>query len=91
MRRRWLMLVVCGSLLAGRGLDGQPHRDGEILVAKPRPPLGAFESLDDFGRSYFSRDLYERARAQLEFDVLDIRYSLSSTAGKIDSFLLSTR
>ena len=69
MRRTWLLFVVCSSLLAGRALGGQAHGDGEILVAKPRPPLAAFELLDDFGRSYLSRDLYERARAQQDFDV----------------------
>jgi hypothetical protein len=75
MRRTWLLFVVCSSLLVGRALDGQAHADGEILGAKPRPPLAAFESLDDFGRSYFSRDVYERGRAQQEFEILDIRYA----------------
>jgi hypothetical protein len=45
------------------------------VIAKARPPLAAFESLDDFGRSYFSRDVYELARAQQDFDILDIRYA----------------
>lgn len=75
MRRTWLLVVVFSSLFAGRALNSQERTDGEILVAKPRQVLGAFESLDDFGRSYFSRDVYERARAQQEFEILDIRYA----------------
>ncbi len=52
----------------------QLRRDGEILVSKPHAPLPAFESLDDFGRAYFSSAVYDEARKQTDFDVLDIQY-----------------
>jgi dipeptidyl aminopeptidase/acylaminoacyl peptidase len=49
--------------------------DGKILSTKPRAPLPSYESLDDFGRGYFPRAVYEEARAQTGFDVLDITYA----------------
>jgi len=49
--------------------------DGSILSSKPRSPLPNFESLDDFGRGYFPRALYDAARTQTEFDVLEITYA----------------
>ena len=51
------------------------ENDGQILSSKPWPPLPAFESLDDFGRAYFPRPVYEEARTQKEFDVLQITYA----------------
>jgi dipeptidyl aminopeptidase/acylaminoacyl peptidase len=49
--------------------------DGQILSTKPRAPLPSYESLDDFGRGYFPRAVYEEARTQTGFDVLDITYA----------------
>ena len=49
--------------------------DGQILSTKPRVPLPGYESLDDFGRGYFPRAVYEEARTQTGFDVLDITYA----------------
>jgi dipeptidyl aminopeptidase/acylaminoacyl peptidase len=49
--------------------------DGQILSSKPRTPLPSYESLDDFGRGYFSHAVYEEARAQAGFDVLEITYA----------------
>jgi dipeptidyl aminopeptidase/acylaminoacyl peptidase len=49
--------------------------DGRILKSKPWPPLPNYESLDDFGRGYFPRAVYEEARTQKEFDLLEITYS----------------
>jgi len=49
--------------------------DGRILKLKPWPPLPNYESLDDFGRGYFPRAVYEEARTQKEFDFLEISYS----------------
>ena len=49
--------------------------DGRILNPKPWPSLPNFESLDDFGRGYFPRAVYEEARTQVEFDVLEITYA----------------
>jgi len=76
--------VICGLLLLhipfGIGVsalsvaDAQ-EPDGQILSSKPWPPLPNFESLDEFGRGYFPRKVYEEARAQKEFDVLEITYA----------------
>ena len=49
--------------------------DGKILSSKPWPPLSDFESLDDFGRGYFPKPVYDEARTQKEFDILEITYS----------------
>lgn len=49
--------------------------DGKILNSKPWPPLPKYESLDEFGQSYFPRAVYEDARTQKEFDILEITYS----------------
>ena len=53
--------------------DHEP--DGQILNSKPWPLLPNYESLDDFGRSYLPRAVYEAARTQKEFDVLEITYA----------------
>jgi dipeptidyl aminopeptidase/acylaminoacyl peptidase len=49
--------------------------DGKILSLKPWPLLPNYDSLDDFGRGYFPRAVYEEARTQKEFDVLEITYA----------------
>ena len=49
--------------------------DGRILSSKPRAPLPSYESLDDFGRGYFQRAVYEEARTQTQFDILEITYA----------------
>jgi len=49
--------------------------DGKILNSKLWPPLPSYESLDDFGRGYFPRAVYEEARTQKKFDLLEITYS----------------
>lgn len=56
-------------------VSAQLRRDGEIVGFKPHAPLPPFDSLDNFSRSYFPRDLYEQARAQTEFQVLDMQYA----------------
>ena len=61
-------------MLSAFSVGAQP-RDGEILSSKARAALPAFATLDDFGRSYFPRALYEEARAQQTFDILEIRYA----------------
>lgn len=49
--------------------------DGKILSSKPRPTLPHYDALDDFARGYFPRAVYEEARAQTQFDILEIAYS----------------
>src|SRR5579864_5128415 len=56
-------------------VSAQSRLDGEILNSKPWPALPAFESLDDFSRKYFPKAVYEEARTQNDFDVLDITYA----------------
>jgi dipeptidyl aminopeptidase/acylaminoacyl peptidase len=83
-------VVVCPYVYAkcGASLDESPpvahdeagkpvqsSRDGQILSSKPWTALPAFESLDDFSRNYFPRAVYEEARRQKDFDVLEITYS----------------
>lgn len=71
-----LFLLLMQLLLIGSALPvGAQERDGQILSSKPRAPLPAFDSLDDFGRGYFSRAEYEAARTQKAFDILEITYS----------------
>jgi len=51
------------------------QRDGQILNSKPWPELPGWESLDEFTHKYFPRAVYDEARTQKEFDVLDFTYS----------------
>lgn len=67
-----LVLVLPGAA-ASSGAIPESH-DGEILSRKPWPQLPSWESLDDFSRNYFSRTVYDEARTQRDFDVLDITY-----------------
>ena len=54
--------------------------DVQILCTKPRAPLPSYESLDEFGRAYFPRAVYDEARTQTAFDVLDITYASDGLA-----------
>jgi dipeptidyl aminopeptidase/acylaminoacyl peptidase len=56
-------------------VSAQSRLDGEILSSKPWPALPAFESLDDFSRKYFPKAVYDEARTQNDFDILDITYA----------------
>lgn len=46
-----------------------------LLSSRPWPSLPNFDSLDDFGRNYFPRAVYDEARTQKDFDVLEITYA----------------
>ena len=79
-------VLLMGSIAAAQG-DRAPvmaapvtakETDGQILSSKPWPTLPTFESLDDFGRNYFPRGVYEEARTQKEFDLLEVIYSSDS-------------
>jgi dipeptidyl aminopeptidase/acylaminoacyl peptidase len=56
-------------------VSAQTRHDGDILSSKPWPALPDFDSLDDFSRHYFPKSLYDEARTQNTFDVLDIAYT----------------
>ena len=68
----FLQFVLCAA--AWTVADAQ-EPDGRILNTKPWPPLPAYEALDDFGHSYFPQAVYEEARTQKEFDILEITYA----------------
>jgi len=69
----WLMQLVAYASVLMVAVAQEP--DGQILSSKPRSPLPSYESLDDFGRSYFPQAVYEEARTQTQFEILDIAYS----------------
>ena len=68
-----LMQVLVGPSVLPVAAAQEP--DGKILSSKPWPPLPKYDSLDDFGRGYFPESVYEEARTQKEFDVLEITYA----------------
>lgn len=70
-----LLLILGVALVMPLMSPALDEHDGRILSSKPWAPLPAFDSLDDFGRNYFPRPVYEEARGQKDFDVLDITYS----------------
>lgn len=72
-----LVLLLMQASAGPSALSGAAAQepDGKILNSKPWPPLPNFESLDDFGRGYFPRPVYEEARTQKKFDVLEITYA----------------
>jgi len=61
-------------------VSAQARHDGDILSSQPWPELPAFDTEDEFSRKYFPKAVYEEARAQNEFDVLDITYSSDGNA-----------
>jgi dipeptidyl aminopeptidase/acylaminoacyl peptidase len=68
----FIQFLVSASTLSA---TAEQEPDGKILTSKPWPPLPNYESLDDFGRGYFPRAVYEEARTQKEFDLLEITYA----------------
>ncbi|MFZ1916349.1 MAG: prolyl oligopeptidase family serine peptidase [Terriglobales bacterium] len=72
-----LLLLLIHVLVSAAALSAAAAQepDGKILNSKPRPALPDYEFLDDFGRSYLPRVVYEAARTQKEFDVLEITYA----------------
>ena len=71
----WLVLLIQFLASASAPAVSAQPSDGQILNSKPWPPLPNYESLDDFGRGYFPRAVYEEARTQREFDILEITYA----------------
>ncbi len=65
-----IQLLLCATALSAAGQ--QP--DGQILSSTLGAPLPNYESLDDFGRGYFSRTVYDEVRNQTRFNVLTITY-----------------
>jgi hypothetical protein len=73
LHRRFCVTVALVSLTVHA--SAEPPKDGEVLTSKARAPLPMFESLDHFGRDYFPRAVYDEARTQESFDVLEITYA----------------
>lgn len=71
------LFVLLSQMVVGAwtGHPAAQPPDGQILSTKPRPPLPPYESLDDFARGYIPRPVYEEARTQTAFDVLEMTYS----------------
>ena len=70
-------LLICAAPLL---VAAAQESNGRIVSSKPWPSLPTFESLNDFGRAYFPRSVYEEARRQKEFDVLEITYTSDGLA-----------
>ena len=66
-----ILLLVGASALSVAAQEP----DGRILSSKPRAQLPSYASLDDFGRGYFPRAVYDEARTQTDFDILEITYA----------------
>jgi dipeptidyl aminopeptidase/acylaminoacyl peptidase len=75
MPRFFLIALLILLALGSPAAPAQVPRDGEILSTAPWPALPAWDDLDDFTRAYFPRAVYEEARTQTAFDVIDIRYA----------------
>ena len=67
----WIIVLVC---LIWRA-SSAAAQDDEIVTSKAHAPLPPFDSLDEFSRNYFPKAVYEEARTQTDFDVLEIAYS----------------
>ena len=66
--RRASLLIVLAAHVVG----------AQIRTAHARAALPSYDSLDAAGRSYFPRAVYNEARTQSAFEVLDIDYSSGS-------------
>lgn len=66
------VIVAMFSMASAAGVDA--GENGRLLSANPWPPLPEWSELDDFTHGYFARSVYEHAREQNAFEVLDIRY-----------------
>ena len=75
-----LFLLIQLSVGASAFSVAAQDPDGRILSTKPRAPLPSYESLDEFGRGYFPRAVYDEARAQTGFDILEITYASDGQA-----------
>ena len=78
MKRR-IAACVCVLILVGyfgtSRISTATPADGEILASKATAPLPVFDSLDEFSRNYFPKAMYEEARTQAEFDILEVAYA----------------
>ncbi len=66
------VVLLAAALLQ---VSAQQLHDGGILTSRPWPALPPYDSLDDFSRNYFPKQVYEDARTQRDFHILDITYA----------------
>lgn len=75
-QRSLLEMAALGTVIAGVDkASAQSLENGLMLSSTAHPSLQPYESLNDFSRCYFPRELFEEARAQTDFDILDFRYA----------------
>lgn len=75
-----MIVVLSGTAMSLGRTSSSSAQDGDIMTSKPLAPQPPFDSLDEFGRNYFPRAIYEEARAQTDFDVLEIAYASDGLA-----------
>ena len=68
-----LIVALPALSLADAGSD-RDSNNGRIVSDAPWPSLPGWGELDDFTQGYFPRSVYEKARAQTDFEIRDIRY-----------------
>ena len=68
-------LLAAAPAIAWAGPAGTSNAEnGRIVSEASWPSLPRWDELDEFTHGYFTQSVYERVRAQTEFEVLDIRY-----------------
>ncbi|MCI0350170.1 MAG: prolyl oligopeptidase family serine peptidase [Acidobacteriales bacterium] len=82
MRKIRLNVLLLCVIVSSATAFASTTTNGQILSSSPWPALPDWESLDDFTHNYFPRAVYEEARAQRKFDVLDIMYSSAGISVK---------
>ena len=70
-----LVSAIAMSMAAHSAETVDGKSSGQILASKPWPALPDWDALDDFTRNFFPRAIYEEARIQTDFQILDITYS----------------
>lgn len=76
----WFFLLTLFFSVASKSFAVSHEPNGQILSSTPWSPLPAFESLDEFSRGYLPRTLYDEARVQTAFDILNITYASDGLA-----------
>lgn len=81
----WNVWSLIGGvlMLAGACAPRGSIENGALRRIERRHALPPFDTLDEAGRGYFPRDVYEEARTQRAFDILDIGYSSTGLGGSM--------
>lgn len=74
--RSFLVLLVLGLFVLPGSIRCKAEQpDGSLLRTEPYRALRPYEKLDEFGKFYYPRDLWEAARNQTEFVAEAITYA----------------